>query len=121
MRQCRGPAFDVVPAIDGRQWDNNMQAFAARAFEKAFKPDLSEPCSDFKRGLLDLRERDDRIGIQIEDHSVRRMNGIDSGTPWVYLDDAHLDHLHDSFDVLDINIFVTPAFIRPRKRMDIWT
>ena len=54
--------------------------------------------------------------IQIEDHPVRRMDIIDRRAPRMYLNDAHWDHLHDALGVLQIDMFITAAFVLPHKR-----
>ena len=92
-----------------------MQPFTACTFHEALKPSPRELLSDFKRSLCHTRKRQAGIRIEVKDHPVRRMNALDGGAPWVYLNDAHLNHFHDALDVVHIKIFVTTAFIFPKN------
>ena len=77
--------LDLVPAVAGFEWHDQVHAFAAGGLDQRFDPERVEQISGPRRSRHDHRPRQSGIRIQIEDHRIGSLDVRNLRTPDVEL------------------------------------
>src|SRR5262249_23651452 len=73
-----------------------MQPLAAGGLEKRCEADVLQELLDDQRCLLDLLPGDVIRGIEIENDAIGSAEVLSTRSPWVHLEDAHLNQRDQS-------------------------
>ena len=128
LRRCRHHLFRDScakglhrgPSVLAGERDSHMQSFAASAFQAGIKASFLEPLPQVDSRKFQSFEGNVRRGIKVEDQPVGIVDRVNRRAPGMDLDRAHLDDFQQTFFVLDIEVFVTLAFVPEVEGMDIF-
>src|SRR5688572_8367862 len=96
-----------------------MESLASGAFKHRLQTALCQTLAQILGRQFQGIKGHFRRGIKIEDHSVRRVDRVNSRAPGMNFDSAHLNKFEQALLVVYVKIFETFSLVRELERVQM--